>query len=596
MHHEGGVTLDKNGTVVSVGGRTVRFMAPGIRGSLPCYAEGHLSKSDLVVLVVPDCSDLSRNEKEAIASVYLTVVPEGGALLIVSSCGNYESEPLIRVIGKWQPGVLLDTIFCGQHVKVSVTRGEAAMEINILSGCHSLAAPVGSEFIVLATASGALKYFNTGDTSGGRDSLASIIKGGRYRGYVDTRYIRHHAVSIDSLFLACIRDAMRRTETSHEDPVELVKTEDEDVLVTFMGRSPDLGDRTWVIASEGDIMSDIQSSFNDYSLLVGHREALMTSLSSYSFGLSGDDGNIRRVRYLLTKVSATNTTVLLTGESGSGKSFVAHEIHNCSRRSKMPFIDVNCAAIPYSLMESELFGYDDGAFTGARRGGKAGYFRMAEGGTIFLDEISEIPLALQGKLLEVIQNRSYFKVGGTVKQNCDVRIIVATNCDLKALVAEHRFREDLLYRINVFPVGIPPLRDRMESLFGIIADILPAICSRLGVEQRYVSEEAFAKMRGYSWPGNVRELENILEKACILSDGRVIRAVDVDIPTEQTEVANQAQDLRSQMEQFEKKVIEKALHKTSGSRVAAARMLNISRTALFNKLRKHGLMHSREGE
>lgn len=316
-----------------------------------------------------------------------------------------------------------------------------------------------------------------------------------------------------------------------------------------------------------------------------------------TFGLWGDDKKTQRIRFLLQKASVTNTTILLTGESGTGKTFLAGEIHKNSRRSKKPFVHVNCAAIPYNLIESELFGYDEGAFTGARRGGRGGYFEMAEGGTLFLDEISEIPLSIQGKLLEVMQSKTYFRVGGTKKLTADVRIIAATNRDLKQLVDRRKFREDLFYRINVFPVGLIPLREHKEALYHIALDLLPEICNRLDVRQQVLSIDALAKMKDYDWPGNIRELENILEKACILSNGKVIYPEDIDIKAgQEVEVAATGDlSLKRQREEFEKKVIEATLKLYGGSKVRTAQHLAIGKTSLFQKIKQYGIV-DREDE
>jgi transcriptional regulator with PAS, ATPase and Fis domain len=244
-------------------------------------------------------------------------------------------------------------------------------------------------------------------------------------------------------------------------------------------------------------------------------------------------------------------------------------------------------------MESEFFGYEEGAFTGARKGGKAGYFEMAEGGTLFLDEITEMPLSLQGKLLEVLQNRTYFRIGGEKKKVADVRLIAATNKNLDRLVEGHAFREDLFYRINVFSVEIPPLRQRLDSLFSMATDLLPDICHRLDVGQQILSMEALEKMTAYSWPGNIRQLENVLEKACILSDGKVILPEDIELEGDKEKKAGGEEGvggtLKAQREDFEKKIIRETLAACQGSRIKTARILGIGKTSLFEKMRKYGI-------
>ena len=200
---------------------------------------------------------------------------------------------------------------------------------------------------------------------------------------------------------------------------------------------------------------------------------------------------------------------------------------------------------------------------------------MAEHGTLFLDEITELPLSLQGKLLEVMQNRSYFSVGGERKKQADVRIIAATNKNLQDLVNRRLFREDLYYRINVFPIEVPPLRQRMDSLPIIVTDLLPEICSRLDIRQLIISPTALDKMKQYHWPGNIRELENVLEKACILSDGKIILPADIEISPDTVSASSGRKSLKAQREDFEKSVIENTLKLCGGSRLLTARYLDI---------------------
>ena len=216
--------------------------------------------------------------------------------------------------------------------------------------------------------------------------------------------------------------------------------------------------------------------------------------------LKGYGKGIEKINKQLDKVCHKNVTIVLTGESGTGKTYLAREIHKNGKRAEGPFVNVNCASIAYNLIESELFGYEEGAFTGARRGGKIGYFELAKGGTLFLDEISELPIKLQGKLLEVLQEETFYRVGGTRKISADVRLIVATNRNLEEMVKQGKFREDLYYRINVFPIHLPPLRERVDDLYSIIEDTLPNICERLEIEPLMLAQSALDKMKKYTWP------------------------------------------------------------------------------------------------
>ena len=240
------------------------------------------------------------------------------------------------------------------------------------------------------------------------------------------------------------------------------------------------------------------------------------------------------------------------------------------------------------MIESELFGYEDGAFTGAKKGGKIGYFEMEKGGTLFLDEISELPLLLQGKLLEVLQDGTFYRVGGVKKISTDVRLIVATNRNLEQMVKEGKFREDLYYRISVFPIKLPPLRDRIADLYSIIEDTLPLIYSRLEVEPMILTDDALQKMKQYRWPGNIRELENVLEKAAVISEGNFIHAEDIKLDNS---IAGSpiAKSLKEKMKLYEKELIQTAFEQFSGNRRLVAEYLGISKTNLFEKVHQYGI-------
>jgi transcriptional regulator with PAS, ATPase and Fis domain len=304
----------------------------------------------------------------------------------------------------------------------------------------------------------------------------------------------------------------------------------------------------------------------------------------------GESKEIINVKKLAIKAAKTNSTVLLLGESGTGKSLLARAIHDNSKNKDKPFIHVNCGAIPETLLESELFGYEGGAFTGARGIGKAGMFELAQGGTIFLDEIGEISLSLQAKLLHVLQDKTFFKIGGNKNVEVDVRIIVATNKNLEEEMLKGRFREDLYYRINVFPIWIPPLRERKQDIYFLVHSMLPKICSRIGCERKRISGEALGILSGYEWPGNVRELENILERAVNLAEGNTILSTHLAINKTKNIEKQRAKGIRPLKEtlaEVERKAIVEALSLTGGDKKAAMKALKISKTSFYDKLKKY---------
>ncbi len=291
------------------------------------------------------------------------------------------------------------------------------------------------------------------------------------------------------------------------------------------------------------------------------------------------------------RVSGTDATVLLTGESGTGKSLIAKVIHTLSRKNG-PFVEINCAAIPEQLIESELFGHEKGAFTGAVKA-KRGKFELAQDGTIFLDEIGEMPLAAQAKLLRVLQDRSFERVGGTVTITTTARIVAATNQDLKERIAQKQFREDLYYRLHVFPIELPPLRERPEAIVPIAQWLVKDISARMGRQAPELDQESLLRLREYSWPGNVRELHNILERALILGQGEQLRLPSLDSrmasPPESKPGTPSGKGLKS-LKELEREAIEYTLKETKGHRRKAAEILGISLRTLQYKLKQYGIM------
>jgi PAS domain S-box-containing protein len=313
----------------------------------------------------------------------------------------------------------------------------------------------------------------------------------------------------------------------------------------------------------------------------------------YSFEeIVGRDEQLERVKELARKVARSDTTVLLVGESGTGKELFAHAIHVESGRALRPFVKVNCAAIPTELFESELFGYKEGAFTGARARGKKGKFGLADGGTLFLDEISELPLAMQAKLLRVLQEREVEPVGADRPEPVDVRIVAATNRRLEPLLEQGTFRHDLYYRLNVVRLEIPPLRERRDDLPLLTEQILRQLELETGVPVEGLDDGATAALRGHPWPGNVRELRNVLEQALYVKSGSVVTRDDLP-QSLLAGVAGGAADggtsLKAQLRLSEREILRRALKEVQGNRAAAAARLGISRSSIYAKLELHGL-------
>ena len=311
----------------------------------------------------------------------------------------------------------------------------------------------------------------------------------------------------------------------------------------------------------------------------------------YDFSnIIGTSGPTRQMYEQVAQVAQTNTTVLIRGESGTGKELIAHAIHYNSLRAKKPFVKVSCAALPDTLIESELFGYEKGAFTGANAR-KKGRFELAEGGTIFLDEIGDINASTQVKLLRVLQEREFERLGGTESVRVNVRVIAATNKDMEKAIADGTFREDLYYRLNVFTIFVPPLRDRKADLLLLADHFLEKFSREHGKVIKRISTPAIDMLMSYHWPGNVRELENALERSVLVCDGQVIHGHHLP-PSLQTADASGTVtrvSLKDAVEGFERDLIQDALKTTRGNRAKAARLLDTTERILNYKVRNLGV-------
>ena len=310
-------------------------------------------------------------------------------------------------------------------------------------------------------------------------------------------------------------------------------------------------------------------------------------------GLIGESRDIKKIKELISYVAKTEATVLITGETGVGKEVIAKEIHQSSNRSNGPYIKVNCAAIPDSLLESELFGYEKGAFTGAQNKEKLGMFELANGGTLLLDEIGEMPMTLQSKLLRVLQERELMRIGGTKSISIDVRVIASTNQSLINQIETGRFREDLYYRLNVVPIHIPPLRERIDDIPLLSYKMLEKFNLKYEKDKK-LSKEAIQVLSQYRWPGNVRELGNVIERIIVSDDEEVIgeesvinvlgRLIDGPLPL----TLEEGTSLKEAVLQLEKDLIQKALNKHK-STYKAAKSLGMSQPTLFRKAKQLGI-------
>src|SRR2546425_2382324 len=383
---------------------------------------------------------------------------------------------------------------------------------------------------------------------------------------------------------------------------ELAKA-DIQIPIIFLSGHGDIP--TSVRAIKAGALEFLTKPFADEDLLNAIRDgiaqdrrlrAVETERAPHQDSVVGTSRPWRQVLAHAAKVAATEATVLLTGESGTGKEVIAQLIHATSRRAGGPFVALNCAALPEALLESELFGYEKGAFTGAVVA-RPGRLEQAAGGTLFLDEVGEMSPAVQAKFLRVLQEREFQRLGGTRMQKANVRVIAATNRDLRAALAAGAFREDLFYRLHVFAIRLPPLRERPEDIAPLlehfVTELGPAV---LGRPAAGFSREAQEQLLAYSWPGNVRELRNAVERALILSDGRMITPEHLPTTSEAQLEAAPATPVQHEfpsngldLETTERDLVERALRHAGQNKAKAARLLGLTRTKLYTRMQRFGL-------
>ncbi|MGD8252248.1 MAG: sigma 54-interacting transcriptional regulator [Desulfobacterales bacterium] len=361
-------------------------------------------------------------------------------------------------------------------------------------------------------------------------------------------------------------------------------------ITTRKGQSIPVRAKTIPLRGSGGSSAGMLTTFTDLSLVYQYRNVLKDRSTFHD--MVSTDPKMQRIIDMLPAIAETDTTVLIEGPTGAGKDLLAKVIHTISPRADAPLVKVNCAALPDNLLESELFGYTKGAFTGAERD-KPGRFQEADGGTIFLDEIGDMPLALQAKLLRVLEDREFYPLGGRRPCRVDVRILSATNRGLKELVAEKRFREDLYYRLNVMRIDLPPLKERRADIPALIEHILKKLCLLTGTSVKAISKEAMATLLNHDYPGNIRELENILEYALIVSRGSAIDTQHLPTSIHQEVLypaeAKTAKRPSDTPPDDDRQRILKALEENGWNKSLTARRLHMDRSTLWRKMKKFAI-------
>jgi len=338
----------------------------------------------------------------------------------------------------------------------------------------------------------------------------------------------------------------------------------------------------------------IEKALEIRSLRSENQELKQELARRYQFdNIVGRSEAMKDIFSTIARIAPSRATVLLCGESGVGKDLIARSIHFHSPRRDKPFVKIACTSIPENLMESELFGYEKGAFTGAQQS-KPGKFEQADGGTVFLDEIGDVPATIQVKLLRILQEREFERLGSNKTRQIDVRVVAATNADLRAALEQGRFREDLYYRLNVVPLNIPSLRERREDIAFLAKHFLDRFAAETGRDGATLTQEALDKLLAYPWPGNVRELENVIERSLLLSNGDVLLAADIKLdmaPRGKTVAGDAALFVPEGMtlDEYEQAIIREAMRRANGNKSQAARLLGLTRNALRYRLDQMGI-------
>ncbi len=583
--------LDHDGIVTHINRQAKERFGLFNHSSKP-HAAGRLERGDLVIMATSamgaDDGGLQQ-EDLAVLGIRDKKLQPGDMLAAVGVFGESGVRPVYKYLRRRDAGSLqLETTWEGIPIRIAMDGKEATVTVHDTVYAISYFMSI-CQCVILDGTTHEVKFWEEKGYSARKEGIGNLLRGASYQekspdGEIDVVGYYFREFFEGDRFEQHLNEVLSGEVARYEDeeyeingyplsasilPVEEAGRIDgvivkfrrfEDIRVTIMERNSaiSVAERKYRAAEQ-----NLTAENGEFTALFGNSPA-MASVRRYAYRLSQLDCN-----------------VLLTGESGTGKSFLARAIAQAQPR-KGPFITVDCSTVTPTLFESEMFGYVGGAFTGANPKGKAGFFEEANGGTIFLDEIGEIPLNIQAKLLGVIQNKTLTRVGSTKTVPVDVRIIAATNRNLRQEVAAGRFRQDLYYRLSAFAVELPPLRECQEDLYVLINNLMDRIREKYRMPDKNLSGEAFSRLLTYDWPGNIRELENVLESAVALSESDIIYAEHIRLESEPVHLT-----LKDRLKAEEKRIIQQTLAQCGGNRTAAMESLGLSKTVFYGKLKEH---------
>lgn len=565
------------------------------------HPAGTVEDGDIVIiadnLIGNDDGDL-KPEDLALINIKDKNIKTGDALLAIGVYKNSEMKPVYKYIrgNSITPQFELSELYLGFSVSAMILAKESLMRITVNNINYDIMYlnSVG-HMVIVDGKTGQVKFFQEKGYTVRKESLKEVLTGAHYLakgtsgneleviGATIEDIFEYNDLfkEIDEILVGNSGGICSTDYELNKRPVlcSIYPVGNENGVDGVVLKIRDLSKMEELLQDRNEIIMEMEKKSHNFN-------KLYMDISADAFeNFVGNSMLMKEVKFLAYKSSKTKFNVLITGESGTGKSQLAYEIHHLHNK-KAPFVEVNCNAIAPNLIESELFGYVGGAFTGALSSGKTGYFEQANGGTIFLDEIADLPMEMQVKLLYVMQNKVIYRVGATKPTYVDIRIITATNQNLQKAVANGTFRQDLYYRINVFPIHVPPLRERKSDLYLLINKILNKICNRYNLEPKLFSGQALNKIMHYNWPGNVRELENVIERAITLCDSNLIYPEHINIMEIQPQTV---MNFKKRVQLAEKEILKNALKQYSGDKQKIMEELGISKSVFYDKLKRYGI-------
>ncbi|EYE88222.1 ATPase AAA [Fervidicella metallireducens AeB] len=585
---EGIIAIDKNGIIKVINERAKEIFGIKIKQGIG-HKKGKIEKGDVVIIgnssvglddggmKYEDFMLLGINEK----------IPENSAFAYI---GRYNEGGEYIFVDKMEKPLRLSKIIDDKKLEVEIDR--LGKVINIKSGDisfpYSYVKGIG-HIVILDKDTLEVKFYQSKGYTVRKEDLKNILNGKNYMEKLPGEDTEYDVISKD------VKDVLGKSK-SIKALISCAKGKEQKVLSEFdeiNGRpvrcsvypilSKKLVVGAYILIED---MSEINRLLKERDEFLGRILQIQDIAYNPFELLVGESYTIKKIKDNAKRIALSNSNVLILGESGTGKSLLARAIHVYSNRKTEKFVEINCGALSETLLESELFGYVPGAFTGANREGKIGLVEYANGGTLFLDEICEMPLNLQVKLLHVLQNRQITPVGGTKPKDIDVRFICATNKDILELVKAGKFREDLYYRINVMSLELPPLRDRKEDLPLLCQSIISRICSKNIIPLKQITDKGIEKLYQYNFPGNIRELENILERSLYFSEGKYINDEDIILNYRKTQYEGNY-TLKEIVEETEKRVIKETLQRFGGDKQKAMEALGVKKTSFYEKLKKY---------